>query len=220
MVLPYGRTMLLLDTYPSHVYSYLEKNCGIVSLQTMKTILPIGFALLLGFAPVFPLLNNVLEGDKNAEEIPFHTPVHTDGYFIPQVIDNTLVIGPDKAPIILKENVTIEPSGHLIILPGTAIFAHEYSNIRVLGTLDARGEKDNPIMFISNEQNEQNRTWGGILYEKNSNGAIEYADFQHASPSVSCQGVNVPTLQGNTYRFGNLDVYGPCAVQISAESVQ
>ena len=220
MVTPSGGAMLLLDTYPSHVYSYLKKNYGIVSLQTMKTILPIGFALILALAPALPLLNNALEGDKNAEEIPFHTPVHSSGFFIPQTIDTTLTIGPEQGIVILQGNIIVEPSGHLIILPGTTIFAHEYSNVRVFGMLDAQGEKNEPIAFISNEQNEQNRNWGGILYEHNTKGFISHTTFHHASPAVSCQEAGGVVLQDNTYRFGNIDIYGPCAVQEPTKSVQ
>lgn len=220
MVSPSGGAMLLLDTHPSHVYSYLKKNYGIVSLQTMKTILPIGFALLLGLAPMFPGINNALNANKTAEEVPFHTPVHSSGFFIPQTIDTTLTIGPELGTTILQGNVVIEPSGHVIILPGTTIFAHEYSNVRVFGTLDARGEKHNPIAFISNEQNEQNRNWGGILYENNAKGLISHTTFHHASPAIGCQEAGGVVLQDNTYRFGNIDIYGPCAVQEPTKSVQ
>ncbi len=220
MVSPYGGAMLLLDTYPSHVYSYLKKNYGIVSLQTMKTMLPIGFTLLLALAPAFPLLNNALEGDKNAEEIPFHTPVHSNGFFIPQRVNTPLTIGPEQGIVILQGNILVEPFGHLTILPGTTIFAHEYSNIRVLGTFNARGEENNPIAFLSNEQNEQNRNWGGILYENNAKGIISHTTFHHASPAIGCQEAGDIALQDNTYRFGNIDIYGPCAVQESTKSVQ
>src|SRR3989344_4494818 len=220
MVPPSGGAMLLLDIYPSHVYSYLKKNYGIVSLQTMKTILPIGFTLLLALAPAFPILNTMLERDKNAGEIPFHTPVHSSGFFIPQKIDAPLTIGPEQGTVILRGNVVVEPSGHLTILPGTTIFAHEYSNIRVLGTLNAPGEENNPITFLSNELHEQNRNWGGILYESNTKGLISHTTFHHASPAISCQEEGGVVLRDNTYRFGNIDIYGPCAVQEPTKSVQ
>lgn len=211
--------MLLLDTYPSHVYSYLGKNHGIVSLQRMKTMLPIWLAVLLVIAPTFPFLHQAIEKDSDAPEIPFHTPFYTDGFVVPGIIDATLTIGPEQEAILLKEHVTVTPSGRLIILPGTTIFASEYSGIRVQGRLDAQGNENNPIVFTSNEKNEQNRNWNGIFYEDQSAGSIRYTEFHYASPAIACQHENIQ-LQQNTYRFGNLDTYGPCAVQISAKSVQ
>ncbi len=212
------------DASPRHLsFSCLQlpgKELWYGILAAMNHGPPIILAALLLIAPVFPSIDAIIAKDTDAPDIPFHTPVHETGFVIPHTIDHALTIGPDQGTIILQDTVTISLSGSLTILPGTTIFAHEYAAIRVQGRLDAVGTRAEPVQFLSNERNEQNKHWSGILYEQGSGGSIQQAIFHHASPSVSCQAGADVFLGENTYQFGNKNVHGPCTGQMTTGSVQ
>lgn len=176
----------------------------------MKTILPISIAALFLFAPAIPSVQKLLPNQENAPSVPFHTPAHTEGRALPSHIEKEMIIGPEDGIILMNTMVRVEKNGSLVIKPGTTIAATEYAGIRVFGKLEAQGTEKNPIRFISNELNETNRTWSGILYENSGSGIVEHTTFHHASPSISCTISGKVITRNNKYLFGNLALYGPC----------
>ncbi len=214
-----GFATLLLDTLPSHVYSFLYEMAydmialspSTMSNHTILGIAAIGIAAIgifsngIGFQMNKPLITGISE--KKAD---FHTPVFSSGYYLPMHITNQLQIGPDRGIAILASTSTIEEDGELIIDPGTTLVANEYASIRVKGSLRAIGTLQKPIRFISNEMREENRTWAGILFTEQSRGVIDYAIFHHASPSISCEKNTNVIIRATSFSRGNLDVFGPC----------
>ncbi len=176
----------------------------------MKKILPMSIAAIFLFSPGFPYIQKLNPNPQDAPDVPFHTPIYREGKSLPKDIFESLTVGPEDGIILIHAMVTIHPSGSLTIKPGTTVAVDEYGGIRVLGNLEAKGTKQRPILFTSNELNEKNRNWSGILYEQSGLGVIEYATFHYASPSMSCSVSQQVSLQNNTYTLGNLDHYGPC----------
>lgn len=176
----------------------------------MKTTLPIIIAVLFLFAPAFPLVQGLAPERSDAPKIPFHTPAYTEGKILPRDIQGNTAVGPEDGVVLINTVVTVQQGATLTIQPGTRLAVAEYAGIRVLGTLNAQGTEKNPVRFISNELNQTNRNWVGILYEGTGSGTIEHAIFHHASPAITCAVPGNVTLNENTYLFGNLEVYGPC----------
>lgn len=175
----------------------------------MKNILPLSVAMLFLFAPAFPYIARLLP-TADAPDIPFHTIANPQAKALPQHIEESITIGPEDGVIALHTIVTIGKNARLTILPGTTIAAAEYTGIRVLGSLSVQGTQQNPVQFISNELNETNRTWNGILFTDTGSGHIEHAIFHHASPAISCHTSGKVEMNSNAYQFGNLDVWGSC----------
>lgn len=176
----------------------------------MKTIFPLIITTLFLFAPAFPDIERLAPKPQNDLDVPFHTPAHTEGKLLPQHIEETTTLGPEDGLILIHTMVTVRQGATLTIRPGTTVAVSEYGGIRVHGILNVQGTEKNPVSFISNELNEMNRSWNGILYEKTSSGTIEHAVFHHASPAISCSMAGKVTIRDNTYLFGNLELYGPC----------
>lgn len=175
----------------------------------MKTILPLSVAVLFLSAPTYPYIKTLLPPD-NAPEVPFHTPVYTNGKTLPQHIENEIILTPEDGVILVNQKVTVGKDAKLIIKPGTIIAVAEYGELRILGNIDARGTEKNQIQFISNERNETNRNWNGIIIEDTGSGRIEHTIFHHASPGISCSVPGKVATTANTYLFGNLDFWGSC----------
>ncbi|MEK7499559.1 MAG: hypothetical protein AAB649_03060 [Patescibacteria group bacterium] len=175
----------------------------------MKTILPISIATLFLFAPTFHYIQG-LAPSKNAPDVPFHTPAYTTGKSLPRHITSSLTVGPEDGVILVHTVVTVDTGATLSIKPGTTVAVSEYGGLQVLGTLNASGAETTPIVFISNELNESNRNWNGILFENTGKGIVKHTIFHHASPALSCSSPGNVTLDSNTSLFGNLDLWGSC----------
>ncbi len=169
-------------------------------------------ATLFLFAPAFPSIQGLIPNRVDTPEIPFHTSAYTEGRALPYRIEESTTVGPEDGIILINGAVIISQDATLTIKPGTTLAVAEYGEIRVQGNLEARGTEKNPIQFISNEKNQKNRNWNGILFEETGSGIVEYAVFHHASPSISCSQAETPTIRNNTYLFGNLELYGACSL--------
>ncbi|HLC49766.1 MAG TPA: hypothetical protein VJI96_05280 [Candidatus Andersenbacteria bacterium] len=176
----------------------------------MRPILPVSIALLFLFAPAFQSIAELIPNQQDIQNIPFHTPVYTEGKSLPEHIIQSMTVGPEDGIILIHKIITVHFGTTLTIKPGTTVAIAEYGGIRVFGTLTAQGTEENPIQFISNEKNEVNRNWSGILFESTGNGTIKYAVFHHASPAMSCATPGKVLVQNTSYLFGNLDLYDAC----------
>lgn len=140
-----------------------------------------------------------------------HTPVFSSGYYLPAHITGKFTIGPKLGVIIISGLSTVEKNAQLIIEPGTTLAVNEYGGVIVRGSVKADGTLTQPIHFISNEIREENRTWNGILFDKGSNGIIYSTIFHHASPGVSCAKETNVSVSHASFKFGNVEVFGPCS---------
>lgn len=145
------------------------------------------------------------------QKVNFHTPVSTNGYYLPRHIKNNLTLGPEQGIIIVSETSTIEKNARLTLLPGTIVAIHEYTSLIIQGSLQSSGTSERPIRYISNELREENRNWNGIMFETGSNGIIEHVTFHHASPGISCEARSTVSITNTRFFIGNLDVFGPCS---------
>jgi hypothetical protein len=185
-----GVTTLLLGTYPSHVYSFLRGNHGI--LQNMKSniisylvIASFCFAVFLGASktqitpePIFNL--------DTSKKIDFHTPLLNHGTTLPLHIISDTTVGPSDGIILVNTVITVEKGASLTILPGTTLAISEFGGLNIFGNINAIGTTDKPISFITNELNETNRHWVGLLLQNSSNANLQYLIIHHASPAISC----------------------------------
>ncbi len=176
----------------------------------MKTMLSIIVAVLFIFAPAFPYLQGLEPESQDISKVPFHTLAYKEGKSLPRHIEENTTLGPEDGTILINTVVTVNEGKSLVLKPGTTVAVTEYGGIRVQGTFDAAGTEKNPISFISNELNETNRNWNGIVYETTGSGKIEHAIFHHASPAISCSLPHKVSIDKNIYLFGNLELYGPC----------
>ncbi len=147
---------------------------------------------LLGICVSIGLLNiplytkPILPIFASPQIINFHTPVLTEGISLPQHITNNITVGPDQGTILINSLITVAPNAKLTILPGTTLAVAEFGGLSVFGSLQAAGTLQQPITFISNEQNEANKHWVGILLQNGSTAEINYVSIHHASPAISC----------------------------------
>lgn len=176
----------------------------------MKTMLPIIIAVLFLFAPAFPVIQGLAPERSDAPEIPFHTPAYTEGNVLPQDIQENTTLRPEDGVVLINTVITVQKGATLTIQPGTTLAVAEYAGIRVLGTLNAHGTEKDPVQLISNELNQTNRNWVGIVYEGTGSGTIDHTLFHHASPAITCTAPGNVILDQNTYLFGTLEVYGSC----------
>ena len=129
---------------------------------------------LLGICLAISVIAGIAEGKINptwtsrlylpdfSQNTNRHTPLQTQGQYLPPVINKDTTVSPENGPIILKSITHVNPGTTLTLAPGTVIYAHEYAGITVAGTLNAVGTESKPITLISNEAHLLNKVWAGI----------------------------------------------------------
>jgi hypothetical protein len=115
-----------------------------------------------------------------------HTPQHSQGTFLPPLIAKDTTLTPSHNPVLLTTSTRIAPGATLTLAPGTTVFAHEFAQLIVEGTLRIAGESTAPVTFTTNELHPTNRTWSGILFAPGSAGTIQHATIRYGSPALSC----------------------------------
>lgn len=120
------------------------------------------------------------------QEIDRHSPKLTNGTFLAENISVNTTLSPEQNPVIIPSTTTIEKNATLTILPGTQFFVNEFSGLLIKGNLEVNGEKDNPIVFTTNELHPDNQTWNGLTFESTGNGNINHIHISFASPAISC----------------------------------
>ena len=204
VVSPHGETTHLLGTYPSHVYSFLRGNHGIV--DHMKSLILPWVVITLSIGCVFIAAqsiqipsNPIIAIPNTSQSIDFHTPVVENDLTLPLHISTNTTVGPTSGIILINNLVTIDKDASLTILPGTTLAVREFGGLNVLGKLHAIGTKDNPITFITNELNETNRHWVGILLQNSSTAELDNISIHHASPAISCSPQAHASIQRITF---------------------
>lgn len=129
-----------------------------------------------------------------------HTPIQTNGVFLPPRITKNTTLTPDQNPIILAGRTEIPAGVTLSVSPGVHIYAHEFSEISTSGTLRMQGAEQNPIQLTSNEMHPQNQLWNGIIVQSGGHAEISHTIFHHASPALTC-------LKDSTVSFTNNEIH-------------
>lgn len=140
-------------------------------------------------------------------EPSFHTPRYSEGTYLPIIINKDVTIAPEDGPVLIAGVVTITPQGSLLIQAGTNVYVHEYGQIVNQGNIVIEGTKDAPVIFDTNETNEANQVWGGIIVSSSGKAIITNTIFTHASPAVSCLTGSHVSINNSTIRNANVGLY-------------
>jgi hypothetical protein len=158
-------------------------------------ILPVSLvALMLLVIPGLIWLEKVepeLWGNRLA--LPFlvpepqrHTPLLTEGTFLPRQITRDTTFTVADSPLLLTGTTLIPVGVTVRIAPGVTIASHEFGELQVEGALYAEGTADRPLTFHTNEAHVENQVWSGISFLPGSRGSLRYANVSFAAPAVTC----------------------------------
>ncbi len=142
-----------------------------------------------------------------AFEPHFHTPLYYQGTFLPPVINKNVQLTPEDNPVIVASPVLVYPEASLSISPGTRLYFHEFTLLKIEGQLNANGSPYHPVLFSTNEVNPKNKTWGGIIASSGSQVDINHAHFKHAAVSLSCLPESIATISNSTIKSGSVGIY-------------
>jgi|SRR5581483_830554 len=115
-----------------------------------------------------------------------HTPQYTNGTYLPPVITKDTTLTASGSPIVVAGTIRVPAGVTLTIEPGTAIYAAEFSEIDIEGTLRALGTAQTPITLSTNEVHPLNQVWNGLIFRPGSAGTISYTTIAHGAPAISC----------------------------------
>ena len=136
-----------------------------------------------------------------------HTPAHTDGTYLPPTINKPTTYTANQSPLLLNNTLTITTQGSLTIEPGVIIYANEYAQILNQGHLYINGTAKQPITLATNELNQVNQHWSGIITIAGGVTNIQNASIQDASPGISCMPGSQVTITNSQIIRGNQGVY-------------
>ncbi|MBI4022451.1 MAG: hypothetical protein HY372_03765 [Candidatus Andersenbacteria bacterium] len=117
---------------------------------------------------------------------PRHTPRYADGTFVPPIITQDLQLTADNNPVLLAFAIYIPPHITVTIGPGTTLYAHEFAQLNVAGSLIINGAASHPVVFDTNETHPLNQVWGGVSLVAGGEAIINHARFRHATPALAC----------------------------------
>ncbi len=120
-------------------------------------------------------------------ESSFHTPTHTDGTYLPPLIDQDTVLTPDQNPVLLPRTTTVTSNATLTIQAGTEIYTNEFSSLIIAGTLNITGQENQSVLFTTNETHSDNQTWNGIILLPSSKSYIDFTHITHGVPALTCE---------------------------------
>lgn len=134
------------------------------------------------------------------EEVSRHTPLHSEGTFLPPRFTQNTTLTAAANPVILSGRTEV-PSGVTLTLEGGVnLFAHEFAELAVFGTLRMQGAEADPIIFTSNERHPQNQIWNGIIGYDGARAVITHTRFHYASPALTCLPGSAATLTHSEIR--------------------
>ena len=136
-----------------------------------------------------------------------HTPLFAHGTFLPPLITHDLTLTASQSPVLLTGPTRIPVGVTVRLLPGTAVYAHEFAHLEVEGRLEAKGEPTTPIRFVSNEAHPLNQVWGGIIFKNNGQGSLSHTVFAQAAPAISCLPGSTVSLTNSTISTTPLGVF-------------
>lgn len=136
-----------------------------------------------------------------------HTPIITDGTFLPPVVSENTHLTVNQNPIILSGTTTVPKHVSLVIEPDTTIYAHEYATLIVEGTLIIQGTDKKPVTFTTNEKHPSNKVWSGIMTQAGGHTTIDHARLSFASPAISCVAGSQVAVKNTRLEDGNTGIW-------------
>jgi hypothetical protein len=115
-----------------------------------------------------------------------HTPAFPVGRFLPPAITHDLTLTAQDNPVLIAHSVTVPAGITLTLQPGVHVYAGEFGQLTVAGSLQAQGTAEDPITFASNELNPLNQTWNGLVFAAGSNAVMNNIRISQASPGITC----------------------------------
>ncbi len=150
---------------------------------------------------------NRLISPSFTEEPNRHTPIVSEGTFMPPTISGTIHITAAQNPVILSTITTIPAGSSLMISKDVVIYAHEYAAFVVEGSLNIQGTPTNPVHLTTNEQHPTNQVWAGIITKSQGKTTIENARISFASPAISCLKDSTVSVKNTTVEDGNTGIW-------------
>lgn len=135
-----------------------------------------------------------------------HTPLETNGQYLPPTIISSRTITATENPILLAGNVYVPPNVTLTLETGTHVLVHEYGSLHIDGKLVVDGTATQPVTFSTNEANPINRVWSGIVFGPGSTGTITNTYIRHASPAITCEKESTVIIDQGVLELGNAGV--------------
>lgn len=89
---------------------------------------------------------------------------HANTMIDSNIIQDT-VWSKSNSPYIIEKEIDIYPNVKLKIEPGVKIKFKKNADLEVYGTLQAKGEKNENIVFTSNQENPSRGDWNGIIFK-------------------------------------------------------
>lgn len=109
---------------------------------------------------------------------------NSNTYIFGEITEDTIWTK-EKSPYIVTGDITVMENSTLTIEPGVEIKFDGYSKKMIIeGTLNAIGEKDDYIIFTSNQDNPNCWSWYGIKLNGSANSEIKYAIIEYASTGI------------------------------------
>ncbi len=177
-----------------------------VAIFILILLLPLSIWLERNYVSAW---SNRLAFPPSQDEPNRHTPLITNGTFLPLTINKPLTLTAQNNPIILSSVTTVTGTGSLAIERGVTVMVHEHGQLLVDGKLILNGTATEPVTFLTNESHSANKVWGGIILNPASTGTIQFANFEHASPAITCLNTNKITVSHSTIKYANQDTFNP-----------
>lgn len=131
------------------------------------------------------------------KKVDRHTPLYSEGTFLPPIIEDRLELFETDNPVILYDSTRVAADSTLVLHEGVQLFASEFTSISVEGVFEIRGTDAHEVILTTNEKNVANRVWSGIHFYPGSRGTITHASIRHAYPPVSCAVGAICPIQDN-----------------------
>lgn len=182
------------------------------SNHTSSTILAIAIILLIPLAMWVEREENFTWASRLifpsfTQEPNRHTPIISEGTFLPPTMSGNLTISDKQNPVILSGITTIPAGSSLTISKGVVIYAHEYAAFIVEGSLHIQGTPVDQVRITTNEKHPVNQVWAGIITKAQGNTTIEHARIAFASPAISCLKDSTVSVKNTTLEDGNTGIW-------------
>jgi HD superfamily phosphohydrolase YqeK len=133
--------------------------------------------------------------------------------------DNTITTNTtwnSRLPYLIYKSVTVAKDVNLTLEPGTRILFHGNSTMSIEGTLTAKGNKTDSILFASDRleklYNDESGQWNGIhFYPDSKNSQLNYAVVKNAIAGITVDSLSInsnPKLLLTNSVVKNMEVVG------------
>lgn len=115
-----------------------------------------------------------------------HTPLYTNGIYLPPTITANQTIPASASPLILTGTTRVAAGATLTLEAGTHIYTAEFATLTIDGALITQGTAEQPVVFSTNEQHAANQLWNGLVFKAGSRGDLNSTTVEYATPAITC----------------------------------